>query len=166
MHTVLCFIKYYGLWTFKYFIRYFHFTDTEFFINFFSDFCLKVMECRETMHEYRAVFCICHCLCIDLIWHQFTDTLFPDFVRLTHRYPDIGIDNVCIFCSCCYILCQRYAASCLFCNFYAIVYQFFFREIILRSTCYKMHSQLCTGYHQGISHVITCITHINQLHTL
>ena len=29
-----------------------------------------------------------------------------DFIRLSHRYPDIGIDNIRILCSFFYILCQ------------------------------------------------------------
>ena len=76
-------------------------------VHFFSDLCLQIVECGKTVQEDRAVFCVCHHFFCHFIWRELFNPLLPYFVRLSHGYPYICVDNVGIFCSLFYIGCQR-----------------------------------------------------------
>ena len=118
------------------------------------------------MHENSTVFCVFKCLCIYLIRFQIVNTLCPYFFRLTHGYPYIGIDDISIFGSFRNIVYQCDCCTCLRCNILAVINQFLVWIIFWIGTCYKMHSKFRTCYHKRISHIVTGVSHIYELHTL
>ena len=70
------------------------------------------------------------------------DTLCPYFVRLAHGYPYICVDNVCIFGSCLYILCESDGGTCLFCPLLTLCYKLIIREIFLIGAGYEIKTKL------------------------
>ena len=100
------------------------------------------------------------------VWCQLTDTLFPNFIRLTHRYPYVCINHISIFCSLFYIFCQCDGGTCLSRIAFAELYQLLVREVFACCACDKVHTHFCTGDHQRIAHVESCIAHIYQLSAL
>ena len=112
------------------------------------------------MHKYRTLFCKRHNIRIYLIAFQILNPFCPDLVRLSHRYPYIGINDVCP-CRClCNIFCQRNGCPCLRCCLPAGAHKRFIREILLIGTGTKIHPELCTGCHQRITHIVAGIPHI------
>ena len=109
---------------------------------------------------------IFHNLCCYLIRCKVTDSLFPDFIRLSHRNPYICIDHICILCSYLHIFCQSNTSAGSLGIFFTQRYQLCIWKISLCSAGYKMHAQFCAGDHQGISHIVSGISHIYQLTSL
>src|SRR5699024_10078754 len=107
MHTVLCLVKHFRLFGLEHFVRHFHIFYIKTLTHFFSALCLQIVECGKTVQEDRAVFCVCHHFFCHFIWRELFNPLLPYFVRLSHGYPYICVDNVGIFCSLFYIGCQR-----------------------------------------------------------
>ena len=114
------------------------------------------------MHKDRLLTGIIHHRFIHLIRGQFLDTLGPYFVRLTHGYPDIRINDIHILGTCLHIFGQGDAAAGLCRDCFTLCHQLFCREIFCRSACGKVHTHLRTGYHQRVSHVVTGISHISH----
>ena len=120
------------------------------------------MKCRKAVHKDCRILGIVHRFLIYLIWRQGFDTLFPYFIRFSHGNPDIGIQNIGIFCAFFHTLgqCNR-TAGCLG-VFLALCYELRIWEIFFWRTCRKMHSHFRTGDHQGISHIVAGISHVNK----
>ena len=114
------------------------------------------------MQEDCFFLTVCHNLLRYFIWRKIFDSLRPYFVRLTHGYPYICTDDICIFCSLHHIFRQSDGGTGCFCILLTLSYQFFIREILFRCTCHKIHAHLRAGNHVRISHIISCITHIDQ----
>ena len=121
------------------------------------------MVCRQAVHENRIPG-ILHHFAVYLIRHQVFDTLHPYRIRLAHRNPYVGADDVRILCSILYVFGQRNAAAGLLCNFLTLLNQCLIREITGRSAGGKVHAHLRTYDHVGIAHVVAGVSHINQLH--
>ena len=114
------------------------------------------------MHKYRFFPCQCHHPSVYLIRGKLPYPFFPYFIRLSHRNPDIRINNIRASHSRFHIFRQGNRRSRAFCNFFAFLHQLPVRKILFRRTSRKMHPHLSTGYHQGISHIITRIPHISK----
>ena len=162
MHTVLCFLEYSRLRRFKYFIGYFHLIQAVAVVDLFSDLCFQIVEGRQAVQEHGGIFCICHCFFCDTVRSQIVDSLLPYAVRLTHRYPDIGIDNIGIFCSLFYVLGEGDGCTALLCILLTLSHKLCVREVFLRCTGHKIHSHLGRCNHQGISHIVTGVAHVNE----
>ena len=52
------------------------------------------MECGQAVHEDRAVGCMVKAALFHLIRLKLMYPLGPYFLRLSHRYPHIGIDDI------------------------------------------------------------------------
>ena len=163
MHTVLSLIKYLRSRRLEYFVCYLHVCQIEALTHFLSNLCLKIMECRQTVKENCFLPCILHNCRGYLVWCQIMDSLFPYCIRLTHGYPYICVNNVCVLRSSLYILCKSDGCAGLCCVLFALSNQLLIREIFLTCAGYEMHTKLGAGYHQGVTHVVTGIAHVYQL---
>ena len=94
------------------------------------------------------------------------DSLFPYRIRLTHGYPYICINNICVFGSGFHILCESDGSARLSSILFALCYKLIIWEVFAASAGNKVHSKLGACNHQGITHVITGIAHIHQLDSL
>ena len=112
------------------------------------------------MHKDGLGSRILHHLFVHLISLQIPDALRPDFVRLTHGYPNIGADHVRTPGSGFHILGQCNAAAAGRSQFLTLFHQFPLREIFCAGAGRKMHPQFGAQHHQGITRIISGISHV------
>ena len=101
---------------------------------------------------------LCH-----LIWSQLLNPLLPYLVRLTHGYPHIRINDIRSLNRFRHMLCESNGTAAGRRIGLAFLDQRWIREILSRSTGHEMHAHLCAGNHQGVTHIITRISHIHKL---
>ena len=124
------------------------------------------MECRQAVHKDSLFSCIVHNVPIHLVWHQYFNPFRPGFIRFSHGYPNIGVDDVSALRALHSILFQSNAAASLGCDLFTFFHQLRCREEFLCGTGCKVHSHLRTGYHKRIAHIVAGITHISHLQPL
>ena len=123
----------------------------------------QIMEGGQAVHEDYVILGIGKRLGVDLIGSQVPDTLIPNLSGLTHGNPHIGIDNIRV--RTCYldVMVKAYRATGLLSLFYRVNHKLIIGIILGVGADNKVHAQLCTGHHKGIAHVISGISHINEL---
>ena len=166
MHTVLCFVEDDAVRAFEDFIRHFHLGETILLVDLLPDLRVCVVEGRQTVQEDGVVFRVAESVSIDLIRLEVVNTLRPDLVRLTHGYPYIGADHVCILAGLRHALREAERCAGLRCHRLAGRDQLCIRPVRLRRAGYEMHAELRAYDHVGIRHVVTGVTHIHQFLTL
>ena len=128
------------------------------------------MEGRQAVHEKRAsrlsVVRIFHDAAVHLIRAEKFNALFPYAVRLTHGNPYVRTDHIRIPGALHGILRQRDGSARLRGDLPALLHQLLRREIGLGRAGSEVHAHLGTGYHVGISHIISGVAHVHQLHAL
>src|SRR3954451_1566396 len=73
----------------------FHLGDPECLEHLLADLGLRVVERGQAVHELRVrIPGCCHRSRVDLVGAELLDALAPDLVRLAHRNPDIGVQEV------------------------------------------------------------------------
>ena len=123
------------------------------------------MKCRQAMHKYRLFPGIFHDLAIHLIGSQLTNPAFPYVRRFSHGYPYIRIDYVGSLRSFIHVLRQGNRCTGFLCDTFTLCYQYGRRKIFFSRTGRKMHPHLCTGYHQGIPHIVARVSHVCKLNS-
>ena len=163
MHSIFCFVKDFRLKRFKDFVGYFHFGNTEFLVHFASDFRIQIVERGQAVQEDCVVVGKSHHLLVHLIFAQQLNAGFPYAVGLAHRYPNVGIQYVCIFAAFFYIIGKRNGCTGLLCNRFSSLYKVGCGEQILGAACGKVHTHLCAYNHQRIGNIVACIADKGQL---
>ena len=166
MHPVLRFLEYDRAPGFKYLVRNLHFGQTVLLINLLADSGLPVMKGWQAVHEDTVCTSVLHQLRCDPVWCQIADSLFPHLVRLSHRDPDIRIENIHTFRRLLRVIRQRNASSAFLCEFLTGLYKLRIRKILRVGAKCNMHSHLGSQYHQRVPGVVSCIAEIRQADSL
>ena len=115
------------------------------------------------MHEDRRRLCIRHDLSVNLIRRKQADALAPDFRRLAHGDPDVGINDVGVFATFLHAFGQRNGAARFRGDSAACFHQVGGGHLLFRAARHEMQAQLRTDHHQGVCHIVLGIAHEHQL---
>ncbi len=124
------------------------------------------MERRQTVQENAFAARIFHDGPRHPVRRQIPDALLPDFIRLAHGYPDVGIDHIGSPRPGRHVVGQRDRGAGRGRVFPALPHQLRIREIALGRAGHEIQTHLRAGDHQGIPHVVAGVAHVNQFHAL
>ena len=94
MHPVLSFVEHPGARAAEDLIGHFHLGDAESLGNLGPDGRLSIMERRKAVHENaRWSHKVDHAV-VDLVRGKKLNSFFPQFRRLAHGNPNVGIHNI------------------------------------------------------------------------
>ena len=94
MHPVLSFVEHSGARAAEDLIGHFHLGDAESLGNLGPDGRLSVMERRKAMHEDASWSHKVDHAAVDLVWGKKLNSFFPQFRRLAHGNPNVGVNDV------------------------------------------------------------------------
>ncbi|CWN66039.1 Uncharacterised protein [Neisseria meningitidis] len=95
MHTVFRLIEHDAGGAFEYFFCNFHTVQPEGFVNPFADFGFAVVEGGQAVHEFDLRIARCrHQFGRNAVIFQQIDAFLPDFFRLAHADPHIGMNKI------------------------------------------------------------------------
>ena len=166
MHTVLRLVENDGAGAFEYLVGNLHSVKTEALSYGLTDLGHMVVVCGETVHKYCVLACVVHQLLIYLIGKQCVDALLPDLNGLTHRYPNVGIDNVCALGRLHGILNKAKLCAGLSGKLLATVDQRLIGEILLGSASGEVQSHLSATDHKGVTHIVSGVAHVYEVDAL
>ena len=148
MHTVLGLVKYLRLWAAEYLVGNFHLLQAKFLVDLATNRSLKVVERRQAVQEDSLGVSVGHHCVINLIWAQQLDALLPQLGGLTHRYPNVGVDNVGILGALLNVVGESNGASVLLSDLAAGGNEFSIGHVVLTTTSYEVDTELSRNYHQ------------------
>ena len=162
MHAVFCLFKHDRLRPFEHFVGDFHRVAAELFAHLFADRRFVVMVGRQAVHKHRARCGGSHPRGVDLVRGQRPDALGPDFLRLAHADPDVGVEHVGPGRGVGGIG-QRHAAARGFGKFRTPGDKRRIGPVFLRRASRVVQPHLGAADHQRVAHIVPRVAQVSEL---
>ena len=163
MHAVFRFVKHDRTLAFKSLVGDLHARDAETFVYLFTDRRFQVVERGQTVHEHAIRAGLFQPLHGYAIGRQFADAFLPNFIRLSHGNPHVGIQHLRVAYGDVGVVAKFQNGAGFGGDGFAGFDELLVREIFLRRTGDKMHPHFGTAHHKRIAHIIPGIAHVHEL---
>ena len=117
------------------------------------------------MHEHGSGLGLGHQFGVDLVGGQGLDALGPDFHRLAHADPHIGVDDIRTGHSV-GVLGQGDGGAAALGKLFALFHQGGVRPVSLGGAGHEIQAHLGAADHQAVAHVVAGVAHVGKLEAL